>query len=440
MSLVSKNLTSATLHWSDGGTDNVRITSKEVYDGNTFVKSHYYNYRDQNPSNVTITGLTPGATYNFNIRNKDANGNISVPSNTVVVTLDGGANTPLVYLAMDDNPGNYHTSGGTAAAGFIRSAGTPIASSNVPATGATSTAADFGTSIGNYYDETTAPVELLKNLNSFTLTGWLNNRSIAMGSGGNRIISWINHGGDGVDLVYQNNGSLRLGVDEWPDNSPAFSSPNKVTTNASAPASNWVFFAVTYQSNGQVQFFFGNNAADATLDVTRIYSGPGVTGSNIGKLAIGAFNDATRNSSTYDRMFKGLIDEIYIYGRVLTPGEIVAIQRGTLGSSNGRMNVAQTPEPLIAPEEPELETQMSQNFPNPFNGTTNIEMYIQPTVRVARVKVIDMTGRSLQNIEVHGRGRTSVSVSSDNMATGVYMYSFIVDGKVVDIKRMAVTK
>ena len=427
------------MHWSDGGTDNVRITSKEVYDGNTFVMSHYFNISDPFTwSNVTITGLTPGTTYNFNVRNKDANGNISAPSNTVVVTIDGGANTPLVYLSMDDDPGNAHVSGGSAAATFFRSAGTPIASSNVPATGATSIAADFGTSIGNYYDETFSPVNLLKNLNSFTLTGWLNNRSNAMGSGGNRIISWINAGGDGVDLVYQNDGSLRLGVDGWPDFSPAFSSPNKVTTNASAPASNWVFFAVTYQSNGEVQFFFGNNSADATLDVTRTYSGPGVTGSNIGKLAIGAFNDATRSGGTYDRMFRGLIDEIYIYGRALTPQEIVAIQRGTIGSSNARMNFARTPEPLISVEEPELETQMFQNFPNPFRGTTNIEMYIQPNVRVARVQVIDITGRSLQNIEVHGRGRTSVTVNSDNMVTGVYLCSFVVDGKIIDIKRMAV--
>ena len=49
-----------------------------------------------------------------------------------------------------------------------------------------------------------------------------------------------------MDLVYQSNGSLRLGVDGWPDFSPAFSSANKVSANAAAPATNWVFFAVTY--------------------------------------------------------------------------------------------------------------------------------------------------------------------------------------------------
>jgi hypothetical protein len=188
-----------------------------------------------------------------------------------------------------------------------------------------------------------------------------------------------------------------------------------------------------------VQFYFGNNTLDASLDVTKTYAAPGVTGATIGKLAIGAFNDATRGASTYDRMFRGLIDDIYVYGSVLTPQEIVQVQRGA--SESGRsMNVARTPEPLVLSEEPELETRMFQNFPNPFSGTTNIEMYIQPTVRTAHLQVIDMTGRSLQIIEVHGRGKTSVTVSSDNLVTGLYMYSFVADGKVIDSKRMAVRK
>ena len=90
---------------------------------------------------------------------------------------------------------------------------------------------------------------------------------------------------------------------------------------------------MTYQSSGQVQFYFGNNATDAQLDVTRSYPGRGVTGSNIGKLAIGAFNDATRNAFTYDRMFKGLIDDIQIHGSALTIQNIVAVQRGGIDTT-----------------------------------------------------------------------------------------------------------
>ena len=102
---------------------------------------------------------------------------------------------------------------------------------------------------------------------TLTITGWINNQVQVAGSGGNRIVSWINHGGDGVDLVYQSNGSLRLGVDQWPDYTPAFSSPNKVTTlnNPTLQSTNWIFFAVTYRSNGQVEYYFGKPDALATL-------------------------------------------------------------------------------------------------------------------------------------------------------------------------------
>ena len=96
-------------------------------------------------------------------------------------------------------------------------------------------AADYGTFPRNAYIESDEQIDALKNLSAFTLAGWVNNASNVTGSGGNRIISWINNGGEGVDLVYQNDGRLRLGVDGWPDISPAFSSPNKVTTDAALP-------------------------------------------------------------------------------------------------------------------------------------------------------------------------------------------------------------
>ena len=226
------------------------------------------------------------------------------------------------------NPILLSRTAGTAAASFLRSSGTPASNSNTPAGVGGAFSLDFGTSIGNYYASSVAPINELKNLNSFTITGWVNNRSNAAGAGGNRILSWINNGGDGVDLVYQSDGSLRLGVDQWPDFSPAFSSANKVITNSAVPPTNWTFFAVTYQSTtGQVGFYFGNNVTDATLDVVRNYPGRGATGTNIAKLAIGAFNDATRNPGTYDRIFKGLIDNATVHGAALSPAEIVAVQR-----------------------------------------------------------------------------------------------------------------
>jgi chitodextrinase len=327
LSLTSKTETTVFLHWTTNSTDNIGVIGHALFNGTTLLSKTYPQPKEP-PQTTAAIGLTPGTTYMLTLRGFDVKGNYSEPSNVVVVTTDGNAATaPAIDLRLDAGPGSDEYNLGTAPATFNRSAGIPMHSSNIP-TGVLGTAsADFGTVTGDYFVESTAPIDGLKNLNAFTLTGWVNNRSNVVGPGGNRIISWINNGGDGVDLVYQANGNLRLGVDGWADLSPAFSSIDKIPTNSEAPASNWVFFAVTYQSNGQVQFYFGNNTTDAVLDVVKTYSGPGVTGSNIGKLAIGSYNDATRNPGTYDRMFKGLIDNITVHSKILSPTEIVGVQR-----------------------------------------------------------------------------------------------------------------
>ncbi|MEO8474422.1 MAG: LamG-like jellyroll fold domain-containing protein, partial [Chryseolinea sp.] len=314
------------LAW-DAGSDNVGVVGYDIYD-------HGYFLASVGPvTTYTLTGLTSNRTYNIAMRSKDAAGNFSAYSpNLVITTPVITPNEPLLYMPLNDVGGGAPVNVGIVQ-GPIFTTGTgpsntflPGSSLQTPPYVGGTASADFGVTPGNAFIESQAPIDQLKSLNAFTITGWLNCKSNVVGSGGNRVVSWINSGGDGVDLVYQSNGSLRLGVDGWPDNSPAFSNPNKVTSNSSAPRSNWVFFAVTYQSNGQVQFYFGTNLAKATLDATKTYAGPGVTGSNIGKFAIGAFNSATRNASTYDRMFRGLIDDIRVFGGVLSLADVIGVQ------------------------------------------------------------------------------------------------------------------
>jgi hypothetical protein len=159
------------------------------------------------------------------------------------------------------------------------------------------------------------PVAALGGLRSFTLTGWVNCRSAQVGSGGNRIVTAINHGGDGFDLVMTGDGRLQLGVDQWPDGSPAKSSPGRIPADAEAPPANWRFFAVAYDATrtpAEVKFHFGAPDQPATLDATVPYD-RGPVGEDTGPLAVGHFNIPTRPDHI-DRMFRGLIDQIRVYG------------------------------------------------------------------------------------------------------------------------------
>ncbi|MEJ1237417.1 LamG-like jellyroll fold domain-containing protein [Chryseolinea sp. T2] len=437
--LTTTNVTSTSiaLHWSELSTDNIGVTSYDIFNGSTIVAREVvypkgYDYQDH-----TVVGLTPGTTYNLYVKARDSRGNYSAPTNTVTVTTSDVSPIPLVWLKLDENTGTVAGNSGSSAASFVRSSGVPAASDNVPTGISSVKSADYGTSSANAYIESTTSVTDLKGLTGFTITGWVNNRSNVMGSGGNRIVSWINNGGEGVDLVYKNNGSLQLGVDQWPDSSPATSSANKVTTNGSAPGSNWVFFAVTYTQAGTVEFYFGTTSIVAYLDVAIGYPGRGAVGTNTGKLAIGNFNDATRNNlPAFDRVFRGMIDDIRVFGSVLSKQQIIDIQ-GFGGVGDARL--AMTPEPLIQDETID-EPALTQNYPNPFASGTNIEVNIPHSVRVAKLTIADLTGRTMQNIDIEGRGPTSVAVSSDGMNSGVYIYTLLTDGKVVGYKRMMVRK
>ncbi|UPQ80701.1 GEVED domain-containing protein [Flavobacterium azooxidireducens] len=85
--------TSTNLSWS-GATDNVAVTGYDVYQGGVLIGS------TTTATTFAATGLTPSTSYTFNVRAKDAAGNVSVNSNTVnVTTLAGG----ITYCTSQGN-------------------------------------------------------------------------------------------------------------------------------------------------------------------------------------------------------------------------------------------------------------------------------------------------------------------------------------------------
>jgi chitodextrinase len=87
------NSTSTNLSWS-GATDNVAVTGYDVYRGGVLIGS------TTTATTFAATGLTPSTSYTFNVRAKDAAGNVSVNSNTVnVTTLAGG----ITYCTSQGN-------------------------------------------------------------------------------------------------------------------------------------------------------------------------------------------------------------------------------------------------------------------------------------------------------------------------------------------------
>jgi hypothetical protein len=278
---------------------------------------------------LTIDPLTIGASYTLSlsgVRDRAAALNLMAPTNWAFVGPPLHL-APLIQVRFEEGTGTTAANQGTAGGALTLSATVPAWTNNVPAGLGSASSVDFGTNTGNYYVESPTNYPQLADLTKFTIAGWVNNRDSTMGNGGNRIVTWINNGGNGVDLVYWNDGSLRLGINQWP-NYGINSSPAMITTDENAGADNWRFFAVTYDStlaSEHVKFYFGDNVTDATLNVALDYP-VGAVGANISRLCIGHFNIATRASATWNRMFRGLIDEVQIFNDAFPLEEIQHIK------------------------------------------------------------------------------------------------------------------
>lgn len=83
---------------------------------------------------------------------------------------------------------------------------------------------------------------------------------------------------------------------------------------------------------------------------------------------------------------------------------------------------------------------LAQNNPNPFSESTTIEVTVPENTGTAAIFIYDMSGKQEKQISISERGKVAVSVTSEGLTPGMYLYSLIADGKVVSTKKMILTK
>ncbi len=86
-----------------------------------------------------------------------------------------------------------------------------------------------------------------------------------------------------------------------------------------------------------------------------------------------------------------------------------------------------------------MEYRLHQNTPNPFKQETIIEYYLAENVKNALISVYNINGMQIKNIPLHSTGYSSVTFTSNELRAGVYIYTLIADGQVIEIKRMIIT-
>lgn len=83
---------------------------------------------------------------------------------------------------------------------------------------------------------------------------------------------------------------------------------------------------------------------------------------------------------------------------------------------------------------------LMQNTPNPSNNTTVIAYSLPESTTSASIRIYDLNGRELNVYPLSEFGRTELSVDLERFESGMYIYSLIADGQIVDTKRMIVSK
>jgi len=83
---------------------------------------------------------------------------------------------------------------------------------------------------------------------------------------------------------------------------------------------------------------------------------------------------------------------------------------------------------------------LEQNVPNPFAESTTINYYIPENIKYAQLLFSDNFGRIIKTVDIETSGAGTIKVYASNLSQGTYTYSLVVDGKVVETKKMVCVK
>ena len=83
---------------------------------------------------------------------------------------------------------------------------------------------------------------------------------------------------------------------------------------------------------------------------------------------------------------------------------------------------------------------LHQNTPNPFTVNTTVEYYVPTNATSASLFVFNLIGELQQSYPISTLGQGSVQINGQELTSGMYLYSLVVDGRVVDTKRMILTR
>lgn len=81
-----------------------------------------------------------------------------------------------------------------------------------------------------------------------------------------------------------------------------------------------------------------------------------------------------------------------------------------------------------------------QNNPNPANDHTSIGYYLSDATVHAEMVFFDMFGKEIKRVGLENKGNATLEIDTKDLDAGIYTYSLVVDGVVIDTLKMARAK
>ena len=79
---------------------------------------------------------------------------------------------------------------------------------------------------------------------------------------------------------------------------------------------------------------------------------------------------------------------------------------------------------------------LKQNAPNPFSQNTSIEYYLPTNTRSASIKILNLVGKELKSFNLENVGQGRIDLNLGDLTNGMYLYTLVVDGQIIDTKQM----
>lgn len=79
---------------------------------------------------------------------------------------------------------------------------------------------------------------------------------------------------------------------------------------------------------------------------------------------------------------------------------------------------------------------LNQNVPNPFAEQTTISYYLPDNAGRAQIIFLEQSGKIIKTVDLTDKGKGTLNVFANDLSNGIYTYSLIIDGQIVETKKM----